>query len=79
MTKPSLLRMDNMGIVVEFLDKAISFFTDLGMKLEGQTMIEGELAGRVTGLGSQCVEIAMMIILMVTVSWRSHDFSNHLL
>ena len=59
--KSKLLRMDNVGIVVEDLDGAISFFTELGLKLEGRTMIEGEWAGRVTGLGSQQVEIAMMV------------------
>jgi catechol 2,3-dioxygenase-like lactoylglutathione lyase family enzyme len=53
--------MDNVGIVVESLDDAISFFTELGLKLEGRAMIEGEWAGRVTGLGNQQVEIAMMI------------------
>ena len=56
----SLKRMDNVGIVVESLDDAISFFTELGMKLEGRATIEGEWAGRVTGLGAQRVEIAMM-------------------
>ncbi|HTJ52964.1 MAG TPA: VOC family protein [Cyclobacteriaceae bacterium] len=61
MTKSKLLRMDNVGIVVESLDEAISFFTELGLKLEGRAMIEGEWAGRVTGLGSQHVEIAMMV------------------
>src|SRR3954462_729511 len=61
MTKNKLLRMDNVGIVVESLDKAISFFTEIGLKLEGRAMIEGEWAGRVTGLGSQHVEIAMMV------------------
>jgi len=53
--------MDNVGIVVESLDEAISFFTELGLKLEGRAMIEGEWAGRVTGLGSQRVEIVMMV------------------
>ena len=53
--------MDNVGIVVESLDKAIAFFTELGLKLEGKAMIEGEWAGRVTGLGNQRVEIAMMV------------------
>lgn len=53
--------MDNVGIVVESLDKAISFFTEIGLKLEGRAIIEGEWAGRVTGLGSQSVEIAMMV------------------
>lgn len=57
----TLKRMDNVGIVVESLDTAISFFTELGLKLEGRATVEGEWAGRVTGLGSQCVEIAMMI------------------
>ena len=53
--------MDNVGIVVESLDDAISFFTELGLRLEGRAMIEGEWSGRVTGLPSQRVEIAMMI------------------
>jgi catechol 2,3-dioxygenase-like lactoylglutathione lyase family enzyme len=61
MAKNKLLRMDNVGIVVESLDDAISFFTELGLKLEGRATVEGEWAGRVTGLGSQCVEIAMMV------------------
>ena len=52
--------MDNVGIVVESLDTAISFFTELGLELEGRATIEGEWAGRVTGLGDQHVEIAMM-------------------
>jgi len=53
-------RMDNIGIVVESLDTAISFFTELGLELEGRATIEGEWAGRVTGLRDQRVEIAMM-------------------
>ncbi len=53
--------MDNVGIVVESLDDAISFFTEIGLKLEGRATVEGDWAGRVTGLGSQCVEIAMMV------------------
>ena len=53
-------RMDNVGIVVESLDTAISFFAELGLELEGRATIEGEWAGRVTGLGDQHVEIAMM-------------------
>ena len=57
----TLKRMDNVGIVVESLDAAISFFTELGLMLEGRAMIEGEWAGRVTGLGNQRVEIAMLI------------------
>ncbi len=53
-------RMDNVGIVVESLDSAISFFAELGLELEGRSTIEGEWAGRVTGLRDQRVEIAMM-------------------
>src|SRR5205085_4314316 len=53
-------RMDNVGIVVESLDTAISFFADLGLELEGRATVEGEWAGRVTGLRDQRVEIAMM-------------------
>lgn len=60
MEKNKLLRMDNVGIVVESLDEAIAFFTEIGLKLEGRATIEGEWAGRVTGLGDQNVEIAMM-------------------
>jgi catechol 2,3-dioxygenase-like lactoylglutathione lyase family enzyme len=56
----ALKRMDNIGIVVESLDAAISFFAELGLELEGRAMVEGEWAGRVTGLGGQRVEIAMM-------------------
>jgi len=56
----ALQRMDNVGIVVESLDAAIPFFAELGLELEGRTTIEGEWAGRVTGLGDQRVEIAMM-------------------
>jgi catechol 2,3-dioxygenase-like lactoylglutathione lyase family enzyme len=61
MEKNRLIRMDNVGIVVESLDEAIAFFTELGLKLEGRATIEGEWAGRVTGLGNQHVEIAMMV------------------
>ena len=61
MTKSKLLEMNNVGIVVENLDNAISFFTEIGLKLEGRSMIEGEWAGRVTGLGNQSVEVAMMV------------------
>src|SRR5262245_7899247 len=53
-------RMGNMGIVVESLDAAISFFTELGLELEGRATIEGEWAGRVTGLPDQRVEIAVI-------------------
>jgi catechol 2,3-dioxygenase-like lactoylglutathione lyase family enzyme len=54
-------RMDNVGIVVESLEPAISFFTELGLRLEGRATIEGEWAGRVTGLGNQHVEVAMLV------------------
>lgn len=60
MSKSELLRMDNIGIVVESLDETIAFFTEIGLRLEGRAMIEGEWAGRVTGLWQQQVEIAMM-------------------
>jgi len=53
--------MDNIGIVVESLDTAISFFSELGLMLEGRATVEGEWAGRVTGLGTQRVEIAMLV------------------
>ena len=53
-------RMDNVGIVVEDLAAAVEFFRELGMELEGKAMVEGEWAGRVTGLGDQRVEVAMM-------------------
>lgn len=53
-------RLDNIGIVVEDLDAAIEFFTELGLTLEGRMPIEGDWAGRVTGLHGQRVEIAMM-------------------
>ena len=53
--------MDNVGIVVESIDETIVFFAELGLILEGRATIEGEWAGRVTGLGNQYVEIAMMV------------------
>jgi catechol 2,3-dioxygenase-like lactoylglutathione lyase family enzyme len=56
----ALQRMDNVGIVVESLDAAVSFFAELGLELEGRSMIEGDWSGRVTGLREQRVEIAMM-------------------
>lgn len=56
----SVKRMDNVGIVVEDLDAAIEFFSELGLEFEGRAFVEGEWAGRVTGLGNQNVEIAMM-------------------
>lgn len=61
MSKSNLLRMDNVGIVVESLDQAIAFFEEIGLKLEGRAVIEGEWAGRITGLGDQQVEVAMMV------------------
>src|SRR4051794_25913126 len=54
------LRLDNVGIVVDDLAGAIEFFGELGLELEGRGMVEGEWAGRVTGLGDQRVEIAML-------------------
>ena len=54
------LRLDNVGIVVEDLAAAVEFFRELGLELEGRATVEGEWAGRVTGLGDQRVEIAMM-------------------
>lgn len=53
-------RMDNVGIAVEDLDATVEFFRELGLELEGRATIEGEWAGRVTGLRDQRVEIAMM-------------------
>ncbi len=64
-----------MGIVIESIDDAISFFSEIGLKLEGRATIEGEWSGRVTGLHSQKVEIAMMVTLMVIADLRFHDFS----
>ena len=61
MANNKLKRMDNVGIVVESLDNAVAFFTEIGLKVEWKGTVEGEWAGRVTGLGSQSVEIAMMI------------------
>ena len=61
MENNKLLRMDNVSIVVESLDNAIAFFTEIGLTLQGRATIEGEWAGRVTGLGDQQVEIAMMV------------------
>lgn len=61
MAKNKLPVMHNVGIVVESLDEVIAFFTEIGLKLEGRAIIEGEWAGRVTGLGLQQVEIAMMV------------------
>jgi hypothetical protein len=60
-TRSKLIEMNNIGIVVNSLDNAISFFSEIGLALEGRAMVEGEWAGRVTGLENQSVEIAMMI------------------
>ena len=56
----TIQRIDNVGIVVDDLPPTIAFFRELGLELEGRAMVEGEWAGRVTGLGDQRVEIAMM-------------------
>jgi catechol 2,3-dioxygenase-like lactoylglutathione lyase family enzyme len=56
----ALKRLDNIGIVVNDLEQTIDFFQELGLELEGRATIEGEWAGRVTGLVDQRVEIAMM-------------------
>src|SRR5215831_18190523 len=56
----AIKRMDNVGIVVDDLEATIEFFRELGLELEGRATVEGEWAGRVTGLGDQRVEIAMM-------------------
>jgi len=61
MTKSKLMEMHNVGIVVESLDNAVAFFSEIGLILEGRMMVEGEWAGRVTGLRNQSVEIAMMV------------------
>ena len=61
MTRSKLMEMNNVGIVVNSLDTAISFFSEIGLILEGRTIVEGEWAGRVTGLGNQSVEVAMMV------------------
>lgn|SRR5690606_12612897 len=61
MEKSKLIEMNNVGIVVENLDNAITFFTEIGLTLEGRGMVEGEWAGQVTGLGNQSVEVAMMV------------------
>lgn len=61
MSHSPLPELNNVGIVVNDLDNAITFFTELGLRLEGRMTIEGEWAGRVTGLGNQSVEVAMMV------------------
>lgn len=79
-----VLRLDNVGIVVEDLASAIAFFLELGLVLEGQGMVEGEWAGRVTGLGHHRVEIAMLgtpdpprlVAITFTVSVRARTCST---
>jgi len=61
MERSKLIEMNNVGIVVENLDDAISFFTEIGLTLEGRGMVEGQWAGQVTGLGNQTVEVAIMV------------------
>jgi catechol 2,3-dioxygenase-like lactoylglutathione lyase family enzyme len=61
MARSKLMEMHNVGIVVESLDNAIAFFIEIGLSLEGRMMVEGEWAGRVTGLRNQSAEIAMMV------------------
>ncbi len=83
MTRSKLMEMNNVGIVVESLDKAISFFTEIGLTLEGRMMVEGEWAGRVTGLGNQSVEVAMMVTpdghsrLELSQFFAPHPISDH--
>ncbi len=75
--------MHNVGIVVESLDNAISFFTEIGLIQEGRMMVEGEWAGRVTGLGNQSVEVAMMVTpdghsrLELSQFFAPHPISDH--
>ncbi|MEO6868061.1 MAG: VOC family protein [Ginsengibacter sp.] len=61
MTKSTVIEMNNIGIVVESLDNTIAFFKEIGLHLEGRAIVEGEWAGRVTGLQNQSVEVAMMV------------------
>lgn len=61
MPKNSLLRMDNVSIVVESMDDAVAFFSEIGLTVQGRGIIEGEWAGRVTGIPDQRVEVAMMV------------------
>lgn len=61
MGKSKLIEMNNIGIVVENLDNAISFFSEIGLTVEGRGMVEGEWAGQVTGLRNQSVEVVMMV------------------
>ncbi len=74
MTENKLIRMDNVSIVVESLDNAIAFFTEIGLTLIGKTSVEGEWAGKITGLGYQNAEIAMMETPMVTAGLNFHAY-----
>jgi catechol 2,3-dioxygenase-like lactoylglutathione lyase family enzyme len=74
----ALKRMDNVGIVVDDLAATIDFFRELGLDLEGRATIEGEWAGRITGLGDQRVEIAMMRTPDATAASSSPGFSLRL-
>jgi hypothetical protein len=74
----ALKRMDNGGIVVDDIGETIDFFRELGLQLEGRAMIEGEWAGRVTGLGDQRVEIAVMRTPAATAGSGSPAFSRRL-
>ena len=56
----TLQRMDNVLIVVEDLEAAKAFFTELGMALEGETTVEGPWVGSVVGLDDVRADIAMM-------------------
>ncbi|HEX3006166.1 MAG TPA: VOC family protein [Bacteroidales bacterium] len=83
MAKSNLIEMNNVGIVVESLDNAISFFMEIGLTLEGRARVEGEWAGRVTGLGNQSVEVAMMVTpdghsrLELSQFLSPHTISDH--
>jgi catechol 2,3-dioxygenase-like lactoylglutathione lyase family enzyme len=74
----ALKRMDNVGIVVEDLDATIEFFRELGLELEGRAMVEGEWAGRVTGLGDQRVETAMNALGYLRVMFDVDDIDETL-
>jgi len=58
--KSALLRMDNVGIIVDDLKAAIAFFTELGLQLEGETTVEGESVDRLVGLEGVRSDIVMM-------------------
>lgn len=81
--KSKLIEMNNVGIVVESLDNAIAFFTEIGLVLEGRTMVEGVWAGQVTGLGDQSVEVAMMVTpdghsrLELSQFFNPHTIADH--